>query len=136
MSLRDQLQAIYETNGYLTPELVVETARPKTHPLHNRVFDRAPKEAADAWYRHRAHELIQSVKVEYRKTDGSFGRLRAFHAVRGDDAPFVYDPLDKIVANPISAQILLRQMERDWVDLKRRYESFAEFWALIQEDVA
>lgn len=136
MSLREQLDAIYASHGYLTPELVVEAARPKGHPLHDRVFDRAPKEAAEAWYRHRAHELIQSVKVEYRKADGSLAKIRAFHAVRGDEAPFVYDPLAKIIEDPISAELLKRQMERDWSDMKRRYESFAEFWELVQRDLA
>lgn len=136
MSLREQLEEIYSSHGYLTPELVVETARPKTHPLHDRVFDRVPKDAAEAWYRHRAHELIQSVKVEYRKADGSLGKIRAFHAVRGDEAPFVYDPLDKVIGDPISAQVLLRQMERDWSDMKHRYETFAEFWELVRKDVA
>ena len=52
--LRDELQTIYDKYGQLTAEMVVEEARPIGHPLHDRVFDRGRKEAADAWYLHRA----------------------------------------------------------------------------------
>ncbi len=52
MNLRDHFQAIYDQHGQLTPALVVQVARPKDHPLHDRVFDKPTKEAAEMWLIH------------------------------------------------------------------------------------
>jgi hypothetical protein len=137
VSLRDELQSIYDQHGQLTPELVVTTARPKGHPLHNRVFDRAPKQAAEAWYRHQAHELIQSVKVVYRDADedGPARSVRVFHCVHGEQG-HVYEPVERVVADPFSRQLVLRDMERDWKQLRSRYEQFAEFTEMVSADMA
>lgn len=135
MSLRDQLQAVYDENGTLTPELVVETARPKNHPLHSTVFDKAPKEAAEAYYRARAHELIQSVKVVYREATDTTpaATIRAFHSVRGESG-YVYEPAEVVAQDPMMRAILLRDMEREWKALKARFAQFSEFVAMIRDD--
>lgn len=138
-SLRDSLQAIYDQHGKLTPELVVQVARKKTHPLHSQVFDRAPADAAEAWYRHRAHELIQSVKVTYREATETSPALsvRAFVAVRSSegDNSYSYEPTEKVATDPFSKALVLRDMERDWKTLKSRYEAFEEFFALVAGDL-
>lgn len=136
MSLRDQLQAIYDEYGKLTPEIVVEAARPEDHPLHGRVFDRAPREAAEAWYRHRAHDLIQSVKAVYREADetGPERSIRAFHAVPKEDG-YVYEPAEVIAADDFTRQLVLRGMEREWKQLLARYEQFEEFLSMVATDV-
>ena len=67
MSLRAHLQDLYDTHGELTPAIVLEAARPKNHPLHGYVFDRAPKQAAEAYYLGRAHDLLQRARVVYRE---------------------------------------------------------------------
>lgn len=136
MSLRDQLQAIYDQHGKLTPELVVEAARPKGHPLHDRVFDRSPREAAEAWYRDRAHELIQSYRVTYKKGNGEIGSVRGFHAVPSDGPEqFVYEPMDKVAHDPFTRQLVLRAMEREWKQLYARYEDFEEFLQMVGAEV-
>lgn len=138
MSLRDQLQAIYDEHGKLTPDLVVQVARPKNHPLHPRVFDRAPGEAAEAWYRHRAHELITSVRVVYKQADesGPEKTVRAFHAYRAPKSTgYVYEPLEKVVENDFARQIVLMDMEREWRQLHARYEGFVEFLEMVREDL-
>jgi len=137
VSLRDELQDIYDQHGALTPVLVVQAARPKGHPLHHRVFDRPPKEAAEEWYRHQARELIRSVKVVYREADGDDPAkvVRAFHAVERPDG-FSYEPAEQVAADPVARQIVLRSMERDWRQLVARYEEFEEFLDMVREDVA
>lgn len=136
MSLRDEMQAIYNQHGRLTPALVVDTARPKSHPLHSRVFDRPKGEAAEAWYKHRAHELIQSVKIVYREGDGEQPErsVRAFHAVQGP-AGYVYEPADLVASDPLTRQMVLRDMERQWKELFARYEQFEEFLEMVTADV-
>lgn len=140
MSLRDQLQAIYDEFGHLTPELVVEVARPKTHPLHARVFDKNQKEAAESWYRVRAQELITSVKVTYRDAEGRDAKtLRGFYAIKNEDPEnggYRYEPVDSVTADPFQRALVLRDMERDWKQLRARYETFAEFTEMIRKDIA
>lgn len=136
--LREQLQTIYDKQGKLTPELVVEAARPKNHPLHDRVFDRDQSEAAEAWYRRRAHELIQSVRIVYREAteDVPALRVRAWHAVRAEGPEqFAYEPVEKIAQDPFTRQLVLREMEREWRQLFSRYEKFEEFLSLVLGDL-
>jgi hypothetical protein len=135
VTLRDELQAIYDEYGKLTAELVVEVARPAGHPLHDRVFDRSRKDAADAWYLHRAGELIRSVRVTYRNASGAKLDCRAFSPVRPQQAG-VYDPLEVIAADPMLMHLLLARMEREWKDMRQRYEHLSEFWVMVREDVA
>lgn len=135
MSLRDHLQAIYDEHGCLTADLVVETARPEDHPLHGLVFDRPSEEAAEAWYRDRAHRLIQRVKITYRKSEESEPqRIRAFHAMRSPTG-YTYEPAEKVAEDPLMRQVLIREMERDWRAFKARYEHFEEFSELLEGEV-
>lgn len=136
MSLRDQLQTIYEENGQLTPALVVETARPKDHPLHDR-FEWDNRVAGEAWRREQAHELIRTARVVYLPATetGDERSVRAFHAVRGEEG-YAYEPASAVAVDPFLRELVLRDMERDWQALKRRYAEFEEFTALIRKDVA
>lgn len=136
MSLRDHLQAIYDQHGELTAELVVAAARAKTHPLHSR-FEWDNRAAGEQWRHHQAAELIRSVKVVYREATETeeAGTVRAYHAVRGPNG-HAYQPADKVAEDPFTRQLVLNDMRRDWQALKRRYEGFAEFIAMVAEDIA
>lgn len=139
MSLRDHLQAVYDQHGALTPELVVQAARPKNHPLHDQVFDRDQRDAAEAWYRERAHGLIRSVRIVYREADETTPQrsVRAFHAVPAVETPgrFTYVPTDQVIADDLTRQVVLREMEREWRSLLARYEHFEEFLGLVSQDL-
>lgn len=136
MSLRDQLQEIYDRRGELTPALVVEEARDEQHPLHDR-FEWDDAIAAEAWRREQAHELIRSVRVVYREADDTSPEksVRAFHAVRTERG-HVYEPAEEIREDEFKRQLVLRDMEREWRALQRRYEGFAEFVDMVRRDVA
>lgn len=137
MNLRDELLKVRERYGRLTPETVVEAARPDDHPLHGHVFDRDVSGAADAWYRHRAHELIQSVRVVYREpAEGEPARsVRAFVAVPRDDrsGSYIYEPTSEIVKDDFTTRLVLQQMEREWKTLYSKYEGFEEFVLMVRD---
>ena len=133
VDLRGQLQAIYDEYGKLTPELVAEEAKPMSHPLHNHIYDRSRKDAADAWYLHRAEMLIRSVTIRYRNADGKPVDVRAFSPTRQSE-PGVYDPIEKIVQDDVAFKVLLNQMEREWLSMKRRYDHLQEFWDMVNGD--
>lgn len=135
MSLRDELQAVYDQHRKLTPALVVDEARPEEHPLHGR-FEWDDSVAGEAWRRQQAHELIRSVKVVYREADesGPQQHVRAFHAVRSA-AGHVYEPVEKVVEDPFTTKLVLSDMEREWRTLRSRYENFAEFTAMVRRDL-
>ncbi len=135
-TLREELLAIRETVGKLTPQIVVEAARPPESPLHNR-FEWDDGIAAEAFRRSQAAGLIRSVRVHYIPADDSLapGTVRAFHAVKRPDVGHVYDPVEEVVDDPIQRSILLRDMERDWKALRKRWESFSEFWDTVRADV-
>lgn len=136
MSLREQLQAVYNEHGTLTPSLVVDTARPEDHPLHNR-FEWDDAVAGEAWRREQAHQLIRSVRVVVRPAteDAPQLEVRAFHAVRSE-AGHVYEPTEKIATNPFLTELLMRDMEREWKQLRDRYSHFQEFIAMVQRDLS
>ena len=133
--LRSHLQEIYDRRGQLTPAIVLEEVRPKTHPLHGYVFDRSPEDAAESWYRERADELIRLARVVYQtNADTEPRRVRAFHCVRSEEG-HVYEPAEKIAADPFLRTLVLRDMERDWRQLQARYGEFEEFVALVRTDI-
>jgi hypothetical protein len=135
LSLRDQLNEISVKHGGLTPALVVDEARPETHPLHER-FEWDDSVAGEAYRRDQARRLIRSVRVVYREADEQEGArtVRAYHAVR-DETGNVYRPTDEVVASEFLTQLLLRDMEREWLQLKRRWSRFAEFAEMVKGDI-
>jgi len=135
MSLRDQLLAIHDEHGTLTPALVVDTARDESHPLHDR-FEWDDKVAGESYRRDQAHRLIRSVRVVYREADDKEGArtVRAFHAVRNESG-HVYEPVEHITENPLLTKLLMQDMEREWKQLKRRYGRFEEFLELVRHDL-
>lgn len=135
MSLREQLQSIYDRRGQLTPALVVDEARDPASPLHSR-FEWDDSIAGEQWRKSQAQELIRSVRVVYREaTEHDPAKsVRAFHAVRRPNG-HVYEPAEKVAEDPFTRQLVLNDMEREWMALKRRYEQFAEFAAMVRRDL-
>lgn len=134
MNLRECLRAIHEDNGRVTPDLLVEAATPADHPLHRR-FEWDNAIAGPAYRRVQAAELIRSVKVIYADPKGAEPRtVREWVAPREASEPNTYQPVEVVAADPLMREMVLRQMEREWRDLKRRYAEFEEFWRLVRSE--
>lgn len=122
-TLKDWLQAIYDENGFLTPELVKEAARPEDSPAHSMIFNVPIGDAAEQFYLDRAHQLIQRVRVTMvSQSDGTPRRVRYFHAIPGEESSFVYESLDVIRASPTKLDAARTQAMRRLRDAEHAIE--------------
>ena len=120
------LDAIYTTEGKLTPELVRDAARPEDSPAHAWVFNVPETQAAETYYLQRAHELIRYVKVEMVPTDGGTPRrVRFYHAIPGDDDAYVYEPLTVIRQSPTKLDAARTEAMRRLRDAERAVDDLA-----------
>lgn len=133
--LRDELLAVRQQHGRLTPQLVVDTARDPGHPLHSR-FEWDDASAGEAWRRQQAHDLIRKAKVVYREAEEASPEksVRAFVAIRAEDG-HVFDPVEEVAEDPFRRKLALADMEREWKTLYRRYQEFGEFLEMVRRDV-
>ena len=135
MDLKEALEDIRQREGRLTPSLVVEEARAQATPagalLHSRLEWRNDV-AADAHRLTQARELIRSLRVVYREaTETEPARsVRAYHSLN-DANGYHYEPAHEVADDPMSRAIALRDMEREWKALYRRWSEFAEFVEVV-----
>lgn len=134
-NLRAELTGIYQKYGELTPQAVVDEARPDTAPLHSR-FEWDNDVAGEAFRRVQASELIRSVRVQYAIDPKTSERkyVRAFHAVRDTEPERSgYVPTEELVQDELATKILLKQCEREIADLRRKYGHLKEFAELMTD---
>jgi hypothetical protein len=138
-NLRDILLDIRERRGKLTPEIVLDEARDENHPLHHR-FEWDDSAAAEKFRLSQAANLLR-VKYKQETVNGTRD-LRAFVVTRpapdADEADprSEYTPIEEAVLDPITRQLLLNQMRRDWMTFKSRYGNMAEFAEFIAAQAA
>lgn len=131
-SLREELRGIYNRAGALTPALVVQESRPVSAPLHDRfLWDN--KAAGEAYRRVQAAELIRSVRVTYGVDEqGRDKKVREFLSVQARDRPdSTYRPVDEVMGDEFSRELVLREARREWQQFKARYGALAEFAAIV-----
>lgn len=131
--LRSELLAVRRQYGMLTPVNVVDAARSEDHPLHSR-FEWDDAVAGERYRLDQARQLIRVVREKYTDRHGNAADVRSFHAVPRE-AGMAYEPLDEIVRDDITSKVLMASMEREWRQLRARYERFAEFRALVLGDL-
>lgn len=137
---RDALQAIFEERGRLTPVDVVDVAADPEHPLHER-FEWDDETAGRAYRMVQAAALIRSVKIRVEKSPTHTVTVRAFVHVpqpgeEEDDERGQYVPQSMVAARPDLQAVVLAEMERQWRDLRRRWEHQQEFWPMVLGDEA
>lgn len=134
--LRTQLTGIYQQHGELTPQIVVDEARPKGAPLHDR-FEWDDSVAGEKYRLVQAAQIIRAVRIEY-VAPGSEEKkfIRAFsslHEASEDGTDQGYAPTEEVLENPLTRKILLRNMERDIAVLKKRYGHLTEFADMMMQ---
>lgn len=137
--LRTQLTGIYQQHGELTPQIVVDEARPDGAPLHDR-FEWNDNIAGEKYRLVQAAQIIRAVRIEYISPGSEEKKfIRAFsslHQASEDGIHQGYAPTEEVLENPLTRKILLRNMERDISILKRRYGHLAEFADMMTAAIA
>lgn len=143
MTLREALEDIRGRHDVLTPAHVVQEARAANTEagvlLHSRLEWRDDV-AAEAHRLSQARDLIRSVRVVYAEaTETEPERsVRAFHALPSPKSPTGYDytPVDVVAQDPMLRAMALRDAEREWKALHRKYGKLDEFMAMVAEAVS
>lgn len=141
------VQAIYATNGTVTPEAVVEEARPSGAPLHS-AFEWDDAVAAETHRQEQARKLLGKLVVSYRRPDGSMTAPTRFlvklQARRDEDPedevleaatqPHVYIPVRKVMDEEVLRRKYVREAYLSAVSWSRRYRD-VEAFARIHEAI-
>jgi hypothetical protein len=136
MSVRDELERIYNADGTLTPRAVVDDARPDDATLHP-CFEWDDSIAGEQYRLDQARHLIRSVKVTVapaRKTKAL--TVRAFHNVAAPDEPRRYVPLRVLMDDPDTADTVLARARDEWRHLRRKYSDLEGFLEMVRGDLA
>lgn len=136
--LREELTGLYQRHGELTPQIVVDEARSEDAPLHSR-FEWDDTVAGEKYRLVQAARLIRVVRIEYTTPNSDEKKfIRAFHSLHesGEPERQGYAPTEEILENEVTRRILLRNMERDIAQLKKRYGHLAEFATMMQAAIA
>jgi hypothetical protein len=137
-NMRDVMLEIYKAHGELTPQQLVNEARPEDHPLHHR-FEWDDAKASEAYRRSQAVDLITeiTITVEVPGTKRE-RRVRFFTSLHeaGSDTRKGYAPTEEVLKDPVMSTVLLRQAEREIDALARRYEGLQGFAELLKRKAA
>lgn len=117
-------------SGELTPERVVDAARPEDHPLHP-VFEWDDSLAAERWRRSQAGELIRSVVAVMPERPAS-KPTRAFVSVKAHEGP-AYVPIRTAMADPDLRQQVLAGAMRELVSWRKRHKELEELADLFSQ---
>jgi hypothetical protein len=128
--LESILREIREEQGRLTPQSVVDAARPIDSELHSH-FEWDDAIGAEMNRLSQARRLIRTVRVTHITEEDVPIRVRTFHSVQRNGGRS-YEPLDEIIQEPLTMRLLLAAMRRDYVMLRQRYEHMTEFWDMIR----
>lgn len=116
-----------QQGGVLTPEAVLDYARPDDSPLHT-YFEWDDSVAGEKYRYRQAQGLITKVKVTKVVAPTRSVEVRAFLPVKENDAgeaiKGTYKPIEGLNGREI--EIIRAQMERDLAVLKRKYATYSE----------
>jgi hypothetical protein len=123
MTLQQSLETLANENrGELTPATVVEYARPKASPIHDR-FTWNDKVAGEKFRLVEAAMLIRSVRVSFEQNDGTKSvPMRAWVNVREQyGEPGAYVPIQRALTSTETTDMILTQAKREADAFRQKY---------------
>lgn len=134
--IENELQAIWDLRGQLTPVDVVQAASTPTHALHG-FFEWDDGAAANQYRLGQAATLIRSVKIQFvSESADNIETVQVRGWISGRSAGLEksgYLPESVVRADPVAQAATLRTMRREMIGAHRRYAHLREFWDLLKE---
>ncbi len=121
-----RLTAIEKKYGQITPEIVVQDAKPINSPLH-KYFEWDNFKAAEAYRIEQAGYIIRSIEVI--TGDGDSIQVRAFHSIRIADEGEVgseYHSLPVVMQNEKYRVEVVAQAKRELEAWRKKYKDLTE----------
>lgn len=119
-----EMERIYNRDGSITPEAVVEDSVDPSAPLHN-CFEWDDKKAAHKYRVTQAQGIIRAiVAVEETKERPD---TRAFVSVQSE-----YQPISVVIQNPEKREILLKNALNELRWFEKKYSTLQELSAVFQ----
>ena len=122
----DTLEALRtENSGALTPDIVVESARPKDSPLHN-CFEWDDSIAGEKYRKEQARRIIQCVVTVIRDDNPNPGpqTIRAFTSVKDDKGCRYYTTTAYALSDDELKKQVFANLIRDMDTLRRKYDAY------------
>lgn len=129
MTVRDELQALVDRDGFITAESVLSAAANPTSSLHTR-FEWDDTEAARRFRVVQAGLLIRSVKITVATSAEETRRVRAFVSIPRAEGPSEYVPTMEALADE-RRDVVLQQAIREVAALRRKYSALIDIDAVL-----
>lgn len=123
-----------ETEGSLTPQAVVESARSEKSPLHN-FFDWDDESAGGKYRLEQARSLIQSYTVEFIGPDQISKVVRGYVSVQTKDAGRVYKRVEVVLSNNELRDQMLENLRSEIRNLQAKYGHLLDFHKVLEEEI-
>lgn len=142
--VRREINRIIEEHGYITPELMLEYASKKGHPLHP-YFQWNEAQAAHQWRLTQAMQLLRSIKIAVEAPDGSPVTVREFVHIPssaldsdcndGDDdgKRGEYITISQAQNDPDAMHHILESARRDLIAFAAKYSAFSKLSGAVND---
>lgn len=142
MSVAEHLQDIYEDRGTITPQMVVDTARPDEHPLHPH-FEWDDTVAGELYRCNQAARMIRKITITTTSSGGQQVATRAWVSrtelegrAQDEEVAGQYIPVKVVIASPDLRPKYEQAMEREWKALYAKYKDYRAFIDMVAADMA
>jgi len=125
----ERLKEIEERDGSVTPQAVVEDARPEDSVLHS-AFEWNDEKAAEAYRIHQAGQLIRCIVVVPEKNDLAKEPVKLFINTKptddGQKRAGTYVNVRSAMENPVSRSVILSNAKHEMLVFKKKYSQLKE----------
>lgn len=125
------MKTIRDSEGKVTPHLVVKHARATQSPIH-KLFEWNDKKGAEKWRVVQARDLLGALVVVLPNQVGKESP-RAFLAIGDRATPTDYMPLDKVIGDKELRAEALQHALQDFQILRARYNQLTELAKVWKE---
>jgi hypothetical protein len=131
-----EIMRLTEDNVYVTPEMVVQEARPEGSPLHD-LFEWDNEICGEKYRLIQARMLIRIVReIDGEDEDGMPVYVRALTSAKraGREEPG-YLTTREVLKSEVSEAILLRALKREVASLNKRFRHLKQFGQIVREEL-